>query len=172
MRTEIDEMLQKKVCMLGAFAVGKTSLVRRFVESIFSEVYHTTIGVKIDKKVIRVGEQEVTMILWDLAGHDGLEHLRLTYLKGASGLLLVADGTRRDTLATAIAIQEEAKQVAPSAPFVLAINKSDLMDEWELDSQEQTELESRGWKVILTSAKTGDGVEQTFQILAKAMLGA
>ncbi|HUK90791.1 MAG TPA: Rab family GTPase [Blastocatellia bacterium] len=172
MRTEIDEMLQKKVCMLGAFAVGKTSLVRRFVESIFSEVYHTTIGVKIDKKVIRVGEQEVTMILWDLAGHDGLEHLRLTYLKGASGLLLVADGTRRDTLAAAIAIQEEAKQVAPSAPFVLAINKSDLMDEWELDSQEQTELESRGWKVILTSAKTGDGVEQTFQILAKAMLGA
>ena len=172
MRTEIDEMLQKKVCMLGAFAVGKTSLVRRFVESIFSEVYHTTIGVKIDKKVIRVGEQEVTMILWDLAGHDGLEHLRLTYLKGASGLLLVADGTRRDTLATAIAIQEEARQVAPSAPFVLAINKSDLMDEWELDSQEQTELESRGWKVILTSAKTGDGVEQTFQILAKAMLGA
>jgi small GTP-binding protein len=165
-------MMQKKVCMLGAFAVGKTSLVRRFVESIFSEAYHTTIGVKIDKKVIRVDEQDVTMILWDLAGHDGLEHLRMTYLKGASGLLLVADGTRRETLATAIAIQEEAKQVTPSASFVLAINKSDLMDEWELDSREQTELAARGWKVIVTSAKTGDGIEQSFESLARSMLGA
>jgi small GTP-binding protein len=112
------------------------------------------------------------MILWDLAGHDSLEHLRMTYLKGASGLLLVADGTRRETLATAIAIQEEAKQVTPSASFVLAINKSDLMDEWELDSREQTELAARGWKVIVTSAKTGDGIEQSFESLARSMLGA
>jgi len=163
-------MLQKKVCMLGSFAVGKTSLVRRFVESIFSESYLTTVGVKVDKKVIRAGEQEVTMMLWDIAGHDGLQNLRMSYLNGASGLLLVADGTRRDTLAAAIAIREEAKIVAASAAFVLAINKTDLAHDWEIDSQEENELVSRGWKVVRTSAKTGDGVERAFESLALAML--
>jgi small GTP-binding protein len=163
-------MLQKKVCMLGSFAVGKTSLVRRFVESIFSESYLTTVGVKVDKKVIRVGEQDLTMILWDLAGNDGLQHLQMSYLNGASGLLLVADGTRRDTLAAAIEIQERARQVSASAHLVLALNKTDLMNDWEIDSQQENELVSRGWKVIRTSAKTGDGVEQAFESLAIAML--
>lgn len=162
-------MLQKKVCMLGSFAVGKTSLVRRFVESIFSESYLTTVGVKVDKKVIKLGDRELTMILWDLAGDDGLQHLQMSYLNGASGLLLVADGTRRDTLAAAIEIQERAKRVA-AAQFVLAINKTDLLSDWEIDSQEENELVSRGWKVVRTSAKTGDGVEQAFESLAKAML--
>lgn len=164
-------MLQKKVCMLGAFAVGKTSLIRRFVDSIFSESYLTTVGVKIDKKVLRVGEQDLTLILWDLAGDDGLQEIRMSYLGGASGLLLVADGTRRETLVKATAIQEEATQVSGSAYFVLALNKSDLADEWEIGSREENELVSRGWKVIRTSAKTGDGVEEAFQSLARAMLG-
>jgi small GTP-binding protein len=163
-------MLQKKVCMLGSFAVGKTSLVRRFVESIFSESYLTTVGVKVDKKVIRVGDQDLTMILWDLAGNDGLQPLQMSYLNGASGLLLVADGTRRDTLAAAISIQKEAERVAASAQFVLAINKTDLMNDWEIDPDEENELVSQGWKVIRTSAKTGDGVEQAFESLAIAML--
>ena len=63
-------MIQKKICMLGAFAVGKTSLVKQYVSGIFSEKYHTTVGVKIDKKMVEVDGQSMTLILWDLHGED------------------------------------------------------------------------------------------------------
>ena len=86
-------MLQKKVCMLGSFAVGKTSLVRRFVESIYSDVYQTTVGVKIDKKNVQVNEKEVSLVLWDIYGEDDYQKMRWTYLRGASGYLLVAWAT-------------------------------------------------------------------------------
>ena len=92
-------MLQKKICMLGGFAVGKTSLVRRFVQSIFSETYLTTVGVKIDKKSVVLSDKTVDLILWDLAGEDDIGSFRLSYVRGASGLVLVADGTRAATLA-------------------------------------------------------------------------
>jgi GTPase SAR1 family protein len=66
--------LQKKICMLGGFSVGKTSLVKRFVESVFSEAYLTTVGVKIDKKAVDLGDRAVNLILWDVAGEDGHLH--------------------------------------------------------------------------------------------------
>ena len=87
-------MIQKKICMLGTFAVGKTSLVQRFVESIYSDKYHTTVGVKIDKKLVAVGGQEIMMLLWDIEGAETAHELRKSYLRGAAGYLLVADGTR------------------------------------------------------------------------------
>ena len=86
---------QKKVCMLGAFSVGKTSLVKRFVQSIFSETYLTTVGVKIDKKNVELSDRIVTLILWDLAGEDDIASLRMSYLRGSAGYVLVADGTGR-----------------------------------------------------------------------------
>jgi small GTP-binding protein len=89
-------MMQKKICMLGAFAVGKTSLVARFVESIFSDRYHTTVGVKIEKKTLQVSGQQWNLIVWDLAGEDEFMQIRMSYLRGSSGYLLVADGTRPD----------------------------------------------------------------------------
>src|SRR5579863_4064988 len=99
-------MLQKKICMIGSFAVGKTSLVRRYVETIYSDVYHTTVGVKIDKKVVRLGEQEISLVLWDLYGEDEFQTMRWTYARGASGYLLVSDGTRRATFEKALALEE------------------------------------------------------------------
>ena len=78
-------MIQKKVCMLGAFAVGKTSLVKRFVDSMFSEKYQTTVGVKIDRKRIQLDEQEVNLVLWDIHGEDELQKVRLSYVRGTSG---------------------------------------------------------------------------------------
>jgi len=86
--------LQKKICMLGAFSVGKTSLVKRYVDSVFSETYLTTVGVKIDKKVIDLSGRTVNLILWDLAGEDDINAFRMAYLRGAAGYVLVADGTR------------------------------------------------------------------------------
>ena len=85
-------MLQKKICMLGGFSVGKTSLVKRYVESVFSETYLTTVGVKIDKKTVNLDDRAVTLILWDVAGEDDISTVRMTYLRGCAGYVLVADG--------------------------------------------------------------------------------
>src|SRR5579863_7193776 len=82
-------VLQKKVCMLGGFSVGKTSLVRRYVESIFSDTYLTTVGVKIDKKTVATPDRTVTLILWDVAGEDDVSTVKMSYLRGAAGYVLV-----------------------------------------------------------------------------------
>jgi small GTP-binding protein len=164
-------MMLKKVCMLGSFAVGKTSLVRRFVESIFSEEYLTTVGVRVDKKVISVENQDVTVMLWDLGGDDEIQPLRMSYLAGASGLFFVADGTRRATLTNVIEIKEAADKLLGPVPFVLVLNKFDLADQWETDAQKELELASCGWTIFYTSAKTGEGVEQAFYTLAQAIVG-
>ncbi len=164
-------MLQKKVCMLGSFAVGKTSLVRRFVQSIFSDAYLTTVGVKIDKKVLRVDEQDMTMILWDIYGEDEFQRLRTSYVRGASGCLYVADGTRRATLDKALSLKGTLDLSVGPLCSVMLLNKSDLADQWEIDAEKIDELTGRGWTVIRTSAKTGEGVEMAFSTLAKAMLG-
>ncbi|HXG63687.1 MAG TPA: Rab family GTPase [Blastocatellia bacterium] len=165
-------MVQKKICMLGASAVGKTSLVARFVHSIFSDKYHTTVGVKIDKKVVQLDGQEVTLILWDLAGEDEYQQVRMTYLRGSAGYLLVADGTRRATFEKALELQKRAESEIGKVPFaLLVLNKSDLADEWELSEDEIASLEREGWSVIRTSAKTGAGVEEAFLQLAGKMMG-
>ena len=163
-------MLHKKVCMLGSFAVGKTSLVRRFVETIFSDTYLTTVGVKIDKKVLQASGQDLTLMLWDIYGEDQFQSLRMSYLRGASGYLLVADGTRRATLDKVMAIKEEAEKALGPVRFVMVLNKSDLTEQWEIEPEKERELASRGWSVIRTSAKTGEGVELAFETLARAML--
>jgi hypothetical protein len=165
-------MLQKKICMLGSFSVGKTSLVKRFVESIFSERYLTTVGVKIDKKVIFSGGEDVTLMLWDLYGEDEYQKIRMSYLRGAHGYLLVADGTRAATLDKALAIQQEAEKHFGPTPFVVALNKCDLAGEWEITSEREAEITGSGRHVIRTSAKTGEGVEQVFESLAKAMIAS
>lgn len=165
-------MLQKKVCMIGSFAVGKTSLVRRFVESIFSEDYLTTVGVKIDRKVLRVGDRDLTLVLWDLHGEDEFQRLRLSYLRGMAGYLLVADGTRRSTLDKALALDERVRGALGPLPFLLLLNKHDLAEEWEIDAAVEDQLASRGWQVTRTSAKTGEGVEAAFRRLAGALVGA
>lgn len=162
-------MLQKKVCMLGSFSVGKTSLVRRFVESIFDETYHTTIGVKVDKKIVDVNGEDVTLMLWDIYGEDAYQKMRMSYLRGMSGYLLVADGTRRQTLSDALALHERIVQEIGKLPVVLVLNKDDLTDQWEIDSAQEAKLAENGWTVQHTSAKTGDAVEKVFVNIAQAM---
>jgi small GTP-binding protein len=164
-------MLQKKVCMLGAFAVGKTSLVRRFVDSVYSDSYHTTIGVKIDKKIVSIaGNNEVMLVLWDIYGADEFQQVRMSYLRGMAGCLLVVDGTRRATLDEALAFDEKVRDVSGKAPSVIVINKSDLADDWEVEAERVGVLERGGRIVVRTSAKTGEGVQMAFNTLALAIL--
>lgn len=165
-------MLQKKVCMLGSFSVGKTSLVRRFVQSIFSEAYHTTIGVKVDKKVVNANGEELTLVLWDIHGEDVFQKLQMSYLRGMSGYLLVVDGTRRQTLEDALDVNRRVTEEMGDIPLILVLNKCDIADQWDIDLDRVAQLEERGWIVFRTSAKTGDLVEQAFLRLAQAMLNS
>ena len=165
-------MIQKKICMLGGFAVGKTSLVQRFVTNVFSDHYQTTIGVTVERKVVTVDDQDVSLVLWDLYGEDEFQHVRDSYLRGSSGYILVMDGTRRATLDTAVSLQQTAARVLGAVPFVAIINKADLRSEWEIDDAAIERLRERGWAVTIGSAKLGQGVEELFMDLAEQILKA
>jgi small GTP-binding protein len=163
-------MIQKKICMLGSFAVGKTSLVRRFIESIYSETYLTTVGVKIDKKVVRHNDSDITLLLWDLYGEDEFQKMRWTYLRGAHGYLLVADGTRRNTLEKAFQLEQRVREEVGEIPFIFVINKADLVQDWELDPAMESQLTARNWTILRSSAKTGENVDEAFLQLTRKML--
>ena len=158
--------LQKKICMLGGFSVGKTSLVKRYVESVFSETYLTTVGVKIDKKTVNLDDRAVTLILWDVAGEDDISTVRMTYLRGCAGYVLVADGTRPSTLEVALSLRERVEAEHGRLPFVLLLNKSDLQEQWAIGGAEVDDLRQAGWSVRSSSARTGEGVEDAFRELA------
>jgi len=163
-------VLQKKIALLGAPGVGKTSLVRRFVTRLFDDTYLTTIGVKVDKKSLQVRGRELTLMIWDVAGTE--EHFSIppAYVRGAAGYLLVADGTRPETLEAGLALVESIPRELGPLPAVLVLNKADLTDAWRLD--DGAIARERGWSmpVLRASAKTGDGVEGAFATLADTLL--
>lgn len=161
-------MIQKKVCMLGATGAGKTSLVRQFVKSVFSEKYHSTIGVKVDKKVVRLDDEQVTMMLWDLQGEDDEFKIKPSFLRGASGYILVVDLTRKETLDIAKRVQMMIEKEVGQVPFRILFNKNDLTEEIQIDHEWMVEF--AGEKVLRTSAKTGENVEDAFLGLAKKMV--
>lgn len=165
-------MIQKKICMLGSFGVGKTSLVARFVQGIFSGKYLSTVGVKIDKRELKVGDQDVLLLLWDLAGEDSRSQVHTSYLRGAAAYFLVCDGTWAESLVTAKSIHKRAVETVGDIPCMLVINKADLWNKWEITAPELEQLVAEGWKVQVTSAKTGDGVEEMFSKLTLEVLRA
>lgn len=168
--------LSKKVCLLGDFAVGKTSLVRRFVYDLFDDKYLSTIGVKVSRKVIVLPRQndivELTLMLWDLSGSEEFNTVRISYLRGATGAILVCDLTRPATLDVMPAYLAELRYVNPTAAFVLAANKADLVERHELTevqiAQRATDL---GIPYFITSAKTGANVELAFRCLGRLLIG-
>jgi len=159
--------LTRKVCMIGDFGVGKTSLVARFVRGIFSQRYLTTMGVKIDTKEVELTNGRfVKLVLWDVAGTNTLSSVERNYLRGASGYLLVADGTRSRTLESARELHAQTQGLLGDVPFLLLLNKNDLPDEWEVDDSSVPP----NWQVMTSSAKTGEGVEAAFAALASRVI--
>lgn len=167
----MNAAVQKKICMLGGFSVGKTSLVRRYVHSVFSDAYLTTVGVKIDKRIVELPNRTVNLILWDLAGEDDISSLRMSYLRGAAGYVLVADGTRHATLDVALSLRQRVEADYGALPFALLLNKADLKDDWSIDEAELARLQQDGWWVRVSSARTGEGVEDAFKDLAVRVAG-
>ena len=164
-------MLEKKICMLGTLAVGKTSLVRRFIEGIYSEGYQTSIGVKVDKKSVREAGQEVKLVLWDIFGEDRFQKVQAAYWRGMFGYLLVVDGTRRNTLDEALALNQRVTDTGLKVPAILLVNKADLVDQWEIGDDRLAQLTQSGWEIMRTSAKSGENVNAAFSRLTLKMLG-
>ncbi|MDH3534450.1 MAG: GTP-binding protein [Gammaproteobacteria bacterium] len=159
-----------KICMLGAFAVGKTSLVQQYVNSIFSEKYQTTLGVKIDKKSLQIENQAIELILWDLAGEDEFMKVRESYLRGSSGAMLVADGSRAETLEISLGLKDRLYSEVGEVPVVLIVNKSDLKNSWNIDQDKLQQLRDSGWQVIETSAKNSSNVDDAYRALSSQLI--
>ncbi len=167
--------VNKKVCLLGDFGVGKTSLVRRFVYDLFDDRYISTVGVKVSRKTVMVARDdeivELTMMLWDLAGSEEFDRVRASYLRGAAGAILVCDLTRPATLASLTTYVRDLVSVSPQARIVAAGNKSDLLDQRQVTpAQVETFAAKHSVAYYLTSARGGDEVESLFRHLGAAML--
>ena len=158
---------EAKVCMIGATSVGKTSLVARFVHTLFSAKYLTTVGVKIDRKDVDLDARRVRLLIWDLEGRDSFQELRVDYIRGAHGLFFVADGTRRATLKDLTSMASSLEASFGRLPRVIVLNKADLEAEWEIHANDVDALRAESTFVIRTSAKSGLGVEDAFRELAR-----
>lgn len=163
-------MIQKKICLLGSFSVGKTSLVQRYVNSLFSEKYLTTVGVKIDKKQMTVAGKALTLMIWDIAGEDDFASLRATYLRGLAGYIVVIDPTRPNSYNVALSVRDKVIEQAGELPMVFALNKSDLKDQWLFEQRQAAYLDQTGYPVLETSAKSGIGVDDMFSNLAEQLM--
>ena len=167
--------INKKICLLGDFAVGKTSLVRRFVYSLFNDKYISTIGVKVSRKTVTVprGDEIVhlTMMLWDLAGSEEFNQVRASYLRGAAGAVLVCDLTREETLNSLLTCADDLLSINPDAQFILAANKHDLADQQRIfPAQIEAVAADLDAPYYLTSAKTGEEVETLFRHLGRLLV--
>lgn len=160
---------QKKICLLGDFAVGKTSLIRRFVEGRFDENYLTTVGVVVSRKRIDYPEIALNLLIWDLAG--GRDFSQSGYLVGVAGALLVCDLTRVTTLAHYRIYANQIRQNNREAKLILLANKSDLDDEREItDEQLHSIAHELSAPLLVTSAKTGEQVDPAFSLLADQLI--
>lgn len=166
-------MIAKKICLLGDFAIGKTSLTVRFARQTFSDHYLTTVGVKIDSKLVELaGQQTVKLVIWDIAGNDTFSSVDKSYLRGAAGVLLVADGCRRNSLNNMLNLARLVVDTVGDCPMVVAVNKLDLRSDWEIQESDLAKLQTAGFPVFKTSAKTGENVEDAFYQLASLMIAA
>jgi small GTP-binding protein len=164
-----NSMIQKKVCLLGATGVGKTSLVKQFVEGIFSEKYLTSIGVKIDKKILETNSNQIQLMIWDIEGIDRYCGFQAKYMRGASAYIIVTDQTRSQSLVEGAEIQRMVKEVA-DIPGIMAINKSDLDASWHWNKNEIFDFQKPYLNTFETSAKTGENVEEMFECLASILI--
>lgn len=161
-------MIQKKICLLGASSVGKTSLVKQFVHGIFNDRYLTTIGVKIDKKIVSIENNEIQFLLWDIEGTDRYNAFQERYLRGAAAYIIVVDQTRVSSLMEGIDIHNLARK-ASNCPAILAINKNDLQANWQWETEGLEGYKNLFDLEFSTSAKTGENVEAMFVQLAKLL---
>lgn len=168
-------VISKKICLVGDFGVGKTSLIRRFVEQQFSDQYLSTVGVKISRKTVELEKEKngekinLQLMIWDLEGHTKFKAIAPSYLQGGSGAIIVADVTRPETMDRLPEHINLFLSVNPKGYIIIALNKSDMLEEEKiikLVSLYQFEEQERVISTYSTSAKTGKDVDEIFQKLS------
>lgn len=175
-----QKKVKTKICLIGEKAVGKTSLIRRYVMDMFDDRYITTIGTKVSKKEVVVQKPEhglealIDMTIWDIMGEKGFrELLKEAYFYGANGVLAVADITRQKTLDDLDDWIDSTMKTAGKIPLLIAINKMDLEEAVQVGDLEVSQL-ARAFNCpyIYTSAKTSDNVDDAFHQLGEMTLDA
>jgi small GTP-binding protein len=157
--------IQRKVCLLGDYSVGKTSLVRRFVEGQFDDKYLSTIGVRISRRTMMRGDKEINLLIWDLAGAQEF-NTQSSYLVGVTAALIVCDLTRQETLSSYAKYAQQVWAINRAAPLIFVGNKMDMTNARVItDAELHASSELLRGDYMLTSAKTGQGVEAAFDRL-------
>lgn len=169
--------ITKKICLIGDFAVGKTSLIRRYVDRQFSDKYLSTVGVKISRKELSVDlgtvkePIQLKLVIWDLEGQTKFAAITPGYLQGAGGAIIVGAMDRQDTLENLTHHVQLFQSVNPQGPIIIALNKADLLtpeQQQAIAEHPLVSIQAHRWQ--LTSAKTGNGVDQLFESLARELL--
>lgn len=162
---------QKKIILMGNFSVGKTSLIRRYVENSFSDKYLTTIGVKISKKSLLTDDNEMLLLIWDIEG--ALDHIRRvnkTYIKGANAAIVVTDVLSENIYDTLAMHLGDIQSVNGEIPTLIAINKIDIDEDFEIDLSLLRENYPSIVDILYTSAKSNTNVEEMFQALSQEII--
>lgn len=173
-------VISKKICLIGDFGVGKTSLIRRFIERQFSEQYLSTIGVTISRKSVilpaneKGEEQTVELLIWDIEGKTQFQKISPSYLKSSQGVIIVADSSRPDTITHITAHLDLASSANPQGVNLsIVFNKVDLIDYYTAKTLCQQYRFFNRFALIptyATSAKTGKNVETMFYQLTQSMI--
>jgi small GTP-binding protein len=167
--------IARKVCLIGDFGVGKTSLISRFVDRQFSDQYLSTVGVKISRKIVDAEQQGATqalqLLIWDIEGSTKFKGIAPSYLQGARGAIVVSDVTRSETIENVSEHVKSFVKINPQGVLVIALNKSDLIDTEQLDRllSHSPDYPPNVLKTYPTSAKSGNNVDQLFQTLANGL---
>jgi small GTP-binding protein len=170
----MKKTVEKKVCLLGDFGVGKTSLIRRFVYDAYDDRYLSTLGVKVTKKQMVIKDFkkkpffkiDLTLMIWDLVGQKGFQSLKASAYKGTNGAFIVCDLSRPETIDNMQWWVDSLTEVSKDIPLIFLANKVDLTDSVvspELRGKIQAILKKNKGSFFSTSAKTGKDVETAFQ---------
>ncbi len=157
----------KKIVLVGHFGVGKSSLIRRYVKNTFSDDYLVTIGVHIVKKTVQIGNDELTLIIWDIEGKEDMQKLRPSFLLGTSGFMYVFDATRSSTYINLLAEINFIETHYPKINLVTVANKLDILDK---NTFEKIKEKHKLRVDYYASAKTGENVELIFNAIAKNLI--
>ena len=167
----MQRSIRKKVCILGAAAVGKTSLVAGYTGGEFSPKYQPTLGVWITRTTVVINERLRELIVWDIKGESEFYRIPSAYLYASDGYVLVADGTSRSSWEHALELHTRMQAMCGDIPHVLVCNKADLEHAWEFDATVLASLRAKIPNVFVCSARSGDGLVEALVTLGHAMWG-
>jgi len=156
---------------MGNFSVGKTSLIRRYVDNSFSDEYLSTIGVKISKKSITINDETILLLIWDIEGAlSEIKRISKTYIKGANAAIIVTDVMSQDIESTVKQHLADLYSVNADIPALIAINKIDKDEDFTIDMHNILEEFPQVIGIFNTSAKSGENVEKIFNLLSREMV--